>query len=515
MYSKNLNKFRILFLIASLMLLIFTANYFLKRETNECIGIKFLNDDNFYSDYNYEYKDLSQEIIFDGEMAPVDINSSTIYLPQKINKETNISNLSGALACTNNKYNLYFANDNQFEDLNNAVANGHEFKLYIMTSQSTYMIYNVVFTTLPVMRINGEYSYEDIENRPIMSGEMCLWPSNFFNDNPQCVKKSKLEWRIRGQSSSLYEKKPWKLNLKMKSGDNNKVDLLNIGKDDDWILNPMSMDDLKIREKLFMDLWNLIQEEYGYSPRMSTGEYIELVLNGKYHGLYLLQKRIDQNYLNLNGDDICFKGKQAAVTSEMDNNFEIVCSPFNDDYTYEILKNVWNNLDSNNVDIENLIDTYLFLQFASASDNCEYKNMYYILRCKNNDYSLATIPWDTDVSFGLIWDQDFVYDLERSLNLNLIRPEMNCLIKNSPNVVSMIKKRWMELSSDILSKNYVLNEADELYNQIKASGSLEREIKNWGLRYENDNYKNFLQFINYRFAYLNDLFMNDCNFGEK
>ena len=70
-----------------------------------------------------------------------------------------------------------------------------------------------------------------------------------------------------------------------------------MGSDDDWILNPMSLDDFKVKENLLMTLWNELAQENDWDVRMSTGNYCEIVMNGRYRGLYLLQRRIDRKYL--------------------------------------------------------------------------------------------------------------------------------------------------------------------------------------------------------------------------
>ena len=81
-----------------------------------------------------------------------------------------------------------------------------------------------------------------------------------------------------------------------------------MGADDDWILNSLTMDDTRIREKLFMDLWNLNVEKTDYNFKMSTGEFVEVVMNGKYYGLCLLQRRLDAKYLELE-KAYCFEKK--------------------------------------------------------------------------------------------------------------------------------------------------------------------------------------------------------------
>ena len=72
-----------------------------------------------------------------------------------------------------------------------------------------------------------------------------------------------------------------------------------------------------------MDLWNtyLAQEEYNY--KMSQGKYAEVVCNGQYCGLYLLQRRIDRKYLELDENQFLAKGIKAADGLPLEEYFDI------------------------------------------------------------------------------------------------------------------------------------------------------------------------------------------------
>ena len=99
------------------------------------------------------------------------------------------------------------------------------------------------------------------------------------------------------------------MNLRDEDFQKSNVDLLGLGSDDDYILNPMSMDDTFVKEKLIQELWSQLMKQADYNYQMTKGEYVELFINGAYQGLYLLQRRIDAKYLNLNrNQDILLKG---------------------------------------------------------------------------------------------------------------------------------------------------------------------------------------------------------------
>ena len=69
----------------------------------------------------------------------------------------------------------------------------------------------------------------------------------------------------------------------------------------------MALDDFKVKEQFAMKLWNRLAEQSPWDYPMSSGAYCEVVLNGHYQGLYLLQRRVDRKYLGLSDGQILLK----------------------------------------------------------------------------------------------------------------------------------------------------------------------------------------------------------------
>jgi hypothetical protein len=116
-------------------------------------------------------------------------------------------------------------------------------------------------------------------------------------DNPSFLDYSgKIGIEIRGSSSQATEKKQYGFSTKMADNiTNNNVSLLSMPAENDWILNGMVFDPAVIRDYLTYNLSRQIGE---YASRTA---YCELVLNGEYKGLYLLQEKIkaDDNRVNI------------------------------------------------------------------------------------------------------------------------------------------------------------------------------------------------------------------------
>jgi hypothetical protein len=101
---------------------------------------------------------------------------------------------------------------------------------------------------------------------------------------------------IRGSSSQILPKKPYGLTtLQADDQTNNNVSLLGMPSENDWVLNSLAFDPSLVRDYLSYNLARMMGE---YAPRT---EYCEVVVNGEYKGLYILQEKIkaDSNRVNI------------------------------------------------------------------------------------------------------------------------------------------------------------------------------------------------------------------------
>ena len=113
----------------------------------------------------------------------------------------------------------------------------------------------------------------------------------------------KISIEIRGSSSSGWSKKSYGIETQNEDGSNNNVSLLGLPEENDWILYASYYDRSFLRNVLTCKLAN----EMGWYA--SRTKYFELVLNGEYHGVYILMEKIkrDKNRVDigtLNPDEI-------------------------------------------------------------------------------------------------------------------------------------------------------------------------------------------------------------------
>ena len=100
--------------------------------------------------------------------------------------------------------------------------------------------------------------------------------------------ESMAEISIRGNSTYKALKHQYRLDLVTESGENNPVSLLNMRKDEDWILNIMVVDTSFLKEAISLEIWNNLNPLYKHELK-----FVELFLNGNYQGIYALMEKVD------------------------------------------------------------------------------------------------------------------------------------------------------------------------------------------------------------------------------
>ena len=160
-----------------------------------------------------------------------------------------------------------------------------------------------VFTPLPVLAITTgdgqEPGDEDSE------GAMALFDVD--ESGHLTVLETPLSVRVRGNTSRRFPKKSWRLELVDEWGEGFEHPLAGLRADDDWILNPLYSDSSKLREALGYWLWEEMNS-CGDFAASSHLRFVEVLLNGRYYGLYALQERVDKKQVRADENvDILYK----------------------------------------------------------------------------------------------------------------------------------------------------------------------------------------------------------------
>ena len=106
-------------------------------------------------------------------------------------------------------------------------------------------------------------------------------------DSPEFLNyNNRIKIELRGSSSQWIEKKQYGWTTYDAAGAKQKVSLLGMPKENDWILNGLAYDASLMRDYINYNLTRALGQ---YATRT---QYCEVVINGDYRGLYILQEKI-------------------------------------------------------------------------------------------------------------------------------------------------------------------------------------------------------------------------------
>lgn len=112
--------------------------------------------------------------------------------------------------------------------------------------------------------------------------------TNLVTDFPN-IYNGNMGIEIRGNTSANYPQKPYAFELKDELGENINAPLLDMPEENDWIFLSNYNDKVMMRNNL---TYHLFREMGHYAPRT---KYCEVVLNGKYEGIYVMTEKIKQD----------------------------------------------------------------------------------------------------------------------------------------------------------------------------------------------------------------------------
>lgn len=481
-----------------------TTVYYTNRQSSICMGITVLDDKQTAQYIHYARTDLSDNIFFNKIPAAIDTQTDTIYIYQKINADTKHYQLKGRLNCDDENIKLYFAADEKLSDLKNAVKDNHNFKLIADLGNGEYMQYDVVFTTLPVLNMNGEVvgkkfvkiNPDETGERDVFEGTVSVWDNNYSKTNTYSTQSGIAQWNQRGNSTFWFDKKSWKISFKDKDGNNKNYDFLGIEPDDDWILNAMVRDDVKLREKTVLDLWDTLYRQTDYNHPMSKGKYVEVINNGEYAGVYLLQRRIDAKYLGLDNDVQLIKG-------EKDDRGYTFVSGTQPQKALVFMQQFQAGENMQYLNVDNWIDNSLFTDAFYMADNAGRYNTFYVIEDIDTRPKLSIAMWDNDFSFGINYRGTFVYDISGAASVRRNRNELYQLAQIHPDLYDKMSARWAQLRGGVLASENIIAVIQNNQAALDDSGAYIREKEKNGLQYGGDDtVQNMISYVIQRMEYL-------------
>ena len=312
---------------------------------------------------------------------------------------------------------------------------------------------------------------------------------------------------IRGSSSQLPPKKPYALTTLMANNtSNNNVSILGMPAENDWILNSISYDKSLIRDYL---CYNLSRQMGNYASRT---QYCEVVVNGDYKGLYILQEKIkadsgrvdvlkittaDNTTPNITGGYItkCDKttgGDPVAWLMQGVNFIHELPKPSNvtvqqDAYIHnefdKLAANTYNQSLENGytsvIDVPSFVDFMLVNELSSNADVYQFSTFFH----KDRNAKLRAGPiWDMNITFG----SDFSvggnsqFDQWQFSNGNRVGADFWLELSDNGTFWCYFAKRWNELilpgqpMNEVVLNNFMDNTVANI------NEALGREEVRWG-----------------------------------
>ena len=434
---------------------------------------------------------------------------------------------------------IYIEEDAYIHNAADAMREGHAFQIMICSGDDRAGA-SLVMTGLPTVSIASKEG--EIEDKTERSSTICVSaPESSMSGEWLCGA------RIRGASSTLLDKKSYRVELHKENGDNKKVSLLGMRKDDDWILNALFSDRTLAREKVCYRLWqdvNSLSKEPVAGSRM---EYVELFVDGEYMGVYGLMEPVDGKQLGLTVGDILYKIQNWRDETEVEGQFtdhngqpELINTkgiayakieyPGDDPeyYRWDLLEAyeefVLNKPDPTilteagiGLDTDNYIDHNLFCVMTHAEDNTWKNLLIACRRQKDGTYTFYETIWDLNYTFG----DTFKYDTDRrnvlfdagttqSMRLRRDKDFAYCALEKAyPEVTAMSADRWKLWRDSGISAEYIVSLLQDCREELTAAGAMDREERRWEKSALSGDYDETCAWIGERFEFLDDFYGYD------
>lgn len=420
---------------------------------------------------------------------------------------------------------LVFVDDYSYDWCSDALRDGYAYQIMAYTD-TEYSYAQIVFTGLPVVTMHAgqEIGYENVK------AEVSFCAS-------QSGVRSGAVTHLRGAGSRFSEKKSYKIDFVHGAKDSAAyVDIPGLGMADDVILLAGVMDESLMRDKLSWDLYAMIAErDQPYGPRDT--QYIELFVDDRYMGLYLMMEPVDDGEelvkasVNAPTTDSVYRtaqieyaGERAYVENPMREGsiYELYHAPVSG-HEFDALKPYlaleqllagseydaeFERLALQHIDVESILRYYLFVQGGGMSDNV-YNNMYVIANRENGNLVYRFSPWDMDLTWGRFKDGesgDFYHDL---FSFDVAQRMID--IDSGGKIRQMLAEMWTEMRETVFNEETVQTLVDGYVSELDASGAYMRDAMRWrGDAYFADG-SEILAFASEHFPLLDSCFLTESD----
>lgn len=348
---------------------------------------------------------------------------------------------------------------------------------------------NFTDSNLPIVLITTDKGIEIRDSPRVLANMKIIYRGdgsrNFIIDQntPGYLNyNGRISIEIRGSSSQFLSKKQYGLTTIMADNIlNNNVSLLGLPKENDWILNGLGFDPSLIRDYINYNLSRMIGE---YASRTI---FCEVMINGNYNGLYLLQEKIkagtdrvdvtkidigDNSFPSITGGFITKADKLTgndpiawsmasyvaipAVTFIHDHPKPEYVTKAQNNYIHSEFEKLRIAASTGNVtyengfpsviDIPSFVDFMIINELSANADAYQFSTFFH----KDRNGKLRAGPiWDTNLTFGndlTIWGFDrSKTNTWQFSNGDNEGPEFWKDLFNNPEFRCYLSKRWNQL----------------------------------------------------------------------
>ncbi len=336
--------------------------------------------------------------------------------------------------------------------------------------------------------------------------------------------------RYRGSSSfSLSDKKPYSFRPLDKpleqGGVKKKVNLLGMGKDNNWALQAPYADKSMMRDLLAFELARPWME---YTPQ---GRFCELFLDGVYYGVYILSEVVSDGKHRLDlpdpgdsGDDLTggyiMEVDRAEGVTHISKYHPVHSNgtPYNNRYIYFQYKSpdyedlsrdqvnyikgridqmetaLWNYRPSGSATYEEYLDVTNFIDYQLAEELSHNVDAYrlsgkFFKRRDSEDPRFKMVLWDMNLAYGNAdyydaWRTDTWMYKSTNHHLNnagdaYMIPFWWYKLNSNPAYVTALKKRWAQYRRNNLRQDRVMAVVDSLATVLTVQGAEGRNSRAW------------------------------------
>ncbi len=461
---------------------------------------------------------LAQNLYVNGNSTIIDKETGTHYATVQANEGDTLLHFTldfGEPSVTH--FQLDGINYHPHNDSISVVANRLAHQLVIERDDRNDTL-SLVLTNLPLISIERETTKEFSLDEELPTTFTLYDP--YQRTNNQRVFTTKAYTSLRGATAANLDKKSFKLKfVDNQFNEENDVTLLGIRNTDTYILDGAAIDYSRMRNRVCFDLWNEFStlRDNDMMRNGTKGYFVEMILDGKYHGIYCLSDKINRSLLGLKktqgeGTDAIVRGvlykckagdlptvylgkpTEPWLSTQKDRWFswylkypDEICDKRSWNALYELLEHTNElgasadsvNYTMSNLYEDNVVEYAVFAMSMKLLDNMMHNTYLSVKNCTKSLKCWIT-PWDMDGSLGRSGTANrFVNPANSTDVFQDCHPFRYYYDNQVEPFYSKFCEKWQELHEGVLSSEHVNELIDKYEQQLEGAGAWKRERNRW------------------------------------